>query len=168
VDYEHPHLPFARSDFSPKPIFVARSVMLRHHIKSYAVPVGKGLRAKIGQIVKSRKRQREQNQDIADSTYAIQQADMVNLCNDDEKETLMRLGVPAGKIIVLPFGISRSRRPLFDAVSSTVPVLPRIAFVGSFDYRKGANEFPIIVEQILAQVPDAHFRLLGTAGLKPD
>lgn len=167
VDYEHPHLPFARSDFSPKPIFVARSVMLRHHIKSYAVPVGKGLRAKIGQIVKSRKRHREQNQDIADSTYAIQQADMVNLCNDDEKETLMRLGVPAGKIIVLPFGISRSRRPLFDAVSSTVPVLPRIAFVGSFDYRKGANEFPIIVEQILAQVPDAHFRLLGTAGMFP-
>ena len=165
VDYEHPHLPFPRSDFSRHPLFVARSVMLLHHIEQYAVPVGKGLKSKIGQLVKGKERAQRLRQAISECFYTIQQADLVNLCNDDEKETIISLGISADKIVVLPFGISRTRRPLFDAIPSEPPKSPVVAFVGSFDYRKGANEFPSIVKRVSQQVPSVRFRMLGTAGM---
>lgn len=167
VDYEHPHLPFPRREFSSRPLFVARSVMLLHHLEQYPVPVGRSLKSKIGQILKGSQRKQMLRRSIDQCFYTIQQADLVNLCNDDEKETLLQQGVPAGKMIVLPFGISRTRRPLFDAISSTPPATPRVAFVGSFDYRKGANEFPAIVAQVSGLVPNVRFRLLGTAGMFP-
>ena len=167
VDYEHPHLPFPRSEFSRRPLFVARSVMLLHHLEQYPVPIGKSLKSKIGHLVKGKARQQRLRQSIAECFYTIQQADLVNLCNDDEKATLVKLGIPAEKMVVLPFGISRTRRPLFDAISSEPPASPVVAFVGSFDYRKGANDFPAIVAQVSKQVPDVCFRLLGTSGMFP-
>lgn len=167
VDYEHPHLPFPRSDFSPRPLFVARSVMLLHHLEQYPIPIGRSLKAKIGQIVKGKERKKRLRQSISECFYSLQQADLINLCNDDEKATLIRHGIPADKMVVIPFGISRVRRPLFDAISSTPPVSPVVAFVGSFDYRKGVNEFPRIVEQVTAQIPGVRFRLIGTAGMFP-
>lgn len=167
IDYEHPHLPFPRSDFSPAPLFVARSVMLLHHLKQHPVPIGNGLKSKLGHLIKGNRRRQQLKQEIAACFYTIQQADCVNLCNDDEKQTLLQHGIPDQKMIVLPFGISRTRRPLFDAIPSLPPPTPVVAFVGSFDYRKGANEFPAIVEQVSAQVPEVRFRLLGTAGMFP-
>ena len=167
VDYEHTCMRFPRTDFSNRPLFVARSVMLRHHLDHYAVPIGKSLKAKIGQLIKGSKRANTSQQRISECFYTIQQADLVNLCNDDEKETLIQQGVPADKMVVLPFGISRIRRPLFDAISAAPPQSPLVAFVGSFDYRKGANEFPAIVDQVSVQVPKVRFRLLGTAGMFP-
>lgn len=167
VDYEHPHLPFPRSDFASRPLFVARSVMLLHHLEQYPVPIGRGVKAKIGQILRGQARKQELRRAIDECFYTIQQADLVNLCNDDEKATLTRLGIPAEKMVVLPFGISRARRPLFDAISSAPPALPMVAFVGSFDYRKGANDFPAIVEQVSSQAPNVRFRLLGTTGMFP-
>jgi glycosyltransferase involved in cell wall biosynthesis len=94
----------------------------------------------------------------------LQEADLVNVSNDDDKTELVRRGIPAGKIIVLPYGLSRSRRPLFDAISSNPPHQPRVAFVGTFDARKGAREFPRILQQIAERVPGVQFRLIGTGG----
>lgn len=167
VDYEHPHLPFPRSDFSSHPLFVARSVMLLHHLEQYPIPTGRSLKSKIGYLVKGGARRQRLRRSIDESFYTIQQADLVNVCNHDEEATLVRLGVPAEKIVVLPFGISRTRRPLFDAIPSTPPASPIVAFVGSFDYRKGANDFPAIVDEVSRQVPDVRFRMLGTSGMFP-
>lgn len=166
VDYEHPHLPFPRSDFPCRPLFVARSVMLLHHLEQYPVPIGRSLKSKVGHLLKGNARQ-QLRRSINNCFYTIQQADLVNLCNDDEKATLIEHGIPAEKMIVLPFGISRARRPLFDAISSQPPASPVVAFVGTFDYRKGANEFPTIVQHVSKQMPNVRFRLVGTAGMFP-
>ena len=74
-------------------------------------------------------------------------------------------GISEEKIVVVPNGISRSRRVLFDAVSCEPPEKPKVAFVGTFDFRKGANDFPKIVQSICQELPETTFRLLGTAGL---
>src|SRR5262249_39106222 len=42
---------------------------------------------------------------------------------------------------------------------------PVVAFVGTFDYRKGATDFPSLVSQVALAVPEVKFRLLGTTGL---
>ena len=70
---------------------------------------------------------------------------------------------------VLPLGITAARRPLFDAVSASIPPgPPRIAFVGTFDPRKGMCEFPELVARVSDRIPEVRFRLVGTAGMVPD
>jgi len=165
VDYDHYCLPFPRSDFALQTLFVARSVLLAHHFDVIPIPVGRSLKAGLKQMIlggceRAASRQRTQR---AHST--VQEADLVNVCNEEDKAELVRCGIDREKIVVIPFGISRSRRPLFDAVSSAVPKEPVVAFVGTFDYRKGAREFPALVERIVNAVPNARFRLLGTAGM---
>jgi glycosyltransferase involved in cell wall biosynthesis len=90
---------------------------------------------------------------------------VANVSNHDDKAELVRRGFPTEKIVVLPFGMGPQRRRGFDEVSAEVPRRPLVVFVGTFDYRKGASDFPTIVRRILAGVPDARFRLVGTAGL---
>lgn len=162
VDYDHNYLPYPRADFAPQTLFVARSVLLAHHFNVISVPRSRGWQSGIRHLFCGR---RERRSRINRAHRTIQEADLVNVCNEDDKAELIRCGVSSDKIVVIPFGISQSRRPLFDAVSNAVPAKPVIAFVGSFDYRKGAREFPVIVRSIAEAVPEARFRLLGTFGM---
>lgn len=165
VDYDHPYLPFARENFSKQTLFVARSVMLAHHFESYPIPTAQNWRSHLGSLIKGRARRRHLKAWIDQATLSVQEADLINVCNSNEKSELVRRGIPKEKIVFIPFGISRTRRPLFDAVPSTPPERPIVAFVGTFDYRKGANEFPKIVSLVSAAVPEVSFRLFGTAGM---
>jgi glycosyltransferase involved in cell wall biosynthesis len=87
------------------------------------------------------------------------------LNNHKDRDELVRCGVPAEKIVVIPLGLSASRRALFEAVRAEPVQPPLITFVGSFDYRKGACDFGNIFARIKSAVPNARLRLLGTAGL---
>jgi glycosyltransferase involved in cell wall biosynthesis len=91
---------------------------------------------------------------------------LINVSNDDDKAALVRRGYAAEKIIVLPFGLSGRRRTACDQHCDVlVPsnASQRVAFVGTFDYRKGARDFPILADAICAS--GGELRLLGTAGL---
>jgi len=165
VDYDHNYLPYPRADFAQQTLFVARSVLLAHHFNVISIPRGRGRKSSIRHLFCGRRERRERQSRISRAHRTIQEADLVNVCNEDDKTELIRCGISSDKIVVIPFGISQSRRPLFDAVSSAVPAKPVIAFVGSFDYRKGAREFPAIVRIIAEAVPEARFRLLGTVGM---
>ncbi|MGI4790763.1 MAG: glycosyltransferase family 4 protein [Janthinobacterium lividum] len=163
VDYDHACLPYPRGGFSRKSLFVARSVLLAHHLETIAIPQPQSVKVRIGGLV--RQRARHQRDMICKAQITVEQANLVNVSNGDDKAELIRRGIAGDKIVVLPYGISRDRRVLFDLVPSEAPAHPIIAFVGTFDYRKGANEFPALVESIVRSVPNAQFRLLGTAGL---
>ena len=165
IDYDHSYLPFARKEFSSQPLFVARSVLLTHHLLSIPVPKSSGLRAVVGILIKGNSRRREMGTLIKNSQKTVEEADIVNVSNFDDKAELIKNDIPADKIVVIPYGISTARRILFDQISSQVPRQPVIAFVGTFDYRKGAKEFPEIVHQITEAVPNVRFRLLGAQGL---
>lgn len=165
VDYDHAYLPYARSEFAPSPLFVARSVLLALHLEKINIPSGDSIKSKIGMLVYGKQRNVARQRMIHQAQVTLEAADLVNVSNDDDKSELVRRGMRAGKITVIPYGISRSRRPLFDSVSSLPPMRPIVAFVGTFDYRKGAREFPLIVESIAQQVPDVRFRLLGVKGM---
>ena len=165
VDYDHEYLPYPRREFSEKPLFVARSVLLAHHLETIPIPIGTGLRSQVGQLLKGPARRKARQERIRRAQATVAAADLVNVSNHEDKAELVRRGIPADKIAVIPYGISRTRRPLFDRISSAVPPQPVVAFVGTFDYRKGAREFPQIVSQIAAAVPNVCFKLLGTKGM---
>ena len=165
VDYDHEYLPYARSKFSPRPLFVARSVLLVHHLETIPIPTGRGFRSTLGTLVKGRARKIARQERVQRAQKTVAEADLVNVSNHEDKTELIRRGIAPDKIVVIPYGISRARRPLFDQVSSAPPPAPVVAFVGTFDYRKGAREFPQIAQAIVDAIPNARFRLLGAKGL---
>jgi glycosyltransferase involved in cell wall biosynthesis len=165
VDCDHCYLPYARSEFSPKTLMVARSVLLAHHLETILIPKSKGIKAALGRMLKGAAQQRKQQELVQRAHATVNHADLVNVSNEEDKAELMRRGIAENKLVVLPYGISQTRRSLFDQISSAVPPHPMVAFVGTFDYRKGAYEFPKIVSQIVASVPNVNFKLLGTKGM---
>ena len=165
VDYDHEYLPYSRSEFSLKPLFVARSVLLVHHLETIPIPIGIGLRSQIGHLLKGPSRRKARRERVQRAQATVAGADFINVSNHDDKAELVQRGISPDKIVVIPYGISRTRRILFDQVSSEPPKQPVVAFVGTFDYRKGAREFPKIVASVAEAVPGVRFKLLGTKGL---
>jgi len=168
IEVDHEDLPFPRSRFSRRPLIVARSVLLVHHLESIRIPTPGTLRSLVGAVLKGRSRRKMQDLRIESAIRTIREADLVNVCNFHDRDELVRRGIPASKILVLPFGLNSQRRAQFESLPVAVPTgEPVVGFVGTFDFRKGAREFPHIVRQVAAAVPNVRFRLFGTAGLFP-
>ena len=92
----------------------------------------------------------------------------MNVSNENDRRTLLQRGVTAERVIVLPFGMNQQRREMFEKLPLVPPSGPAVvAFVGTYDYRKGATDFPKIVDHVIRAAPSTKFRLLGTKGLFP-
>ena len=162
VDYDHNYLPYARSEFHPQTLFVARAVLLAHHFAKIPLPEDKRLKPRLHRLIINRNKAERDIEAIRNAHTTLCEADLINVANDDDRAELVEHGVPEDKVFVAPYGISRSQRELFNAVSSKPPAEPLVAFVGTFDKRKGSTDFPQIVEADCSAVPRARFRLLGT------
>lgn len=164
VEYEHHALPYPRSDFPPGTLFVARSVLLTHHQLTTPIPTRPRLRAVVGHWLFGRSRRRQLERTAADATTTCREADLVNVPNLDDAAALAAHGVPPEKIVVLPFGLTPERRAALARAADTPPT-PTVAFVGTFDPRKGMRDFPRIVRGVCDPVPAARFKLIGTRGM---
>jgi len=164
VDYDFAYLPFNRKLFSPNTLMVARSVLLVHHRTEIPIPEPKSLNFRLRKLIRRGRDQRDFQTFFADGDRTLREADLVNVANHRDLEILTRRKVNQN-IVVLPYGIDADRRQLFDALNSAPPPQPKVAFVGTFDFRKGCLDFPKIAARIMAQVPAVTFRLMGTAGL---
>jgi glycosyltransferase involved in cell wall biosynthesis len=165
VDYDHVYLPYPRTEFPRDVLFVARSVLLHHHIAHTHFPLRRTVRGTLASVTRGAARRREVDVALEFADRTISEADLVNVSNDDARSELARHGIPPEKIVVLPFGLTQRARKQLGSVPSTPPIQPVVGFVGTFDFRKGAADFPRIVEAITASVPDVRFLLLGTEGL---
>ena len=162
VEYDHGHLPYPRSDFHFGTLFVARSVLLGHHFNKIAIPRDTSIKGRVRSMLFGRDEAARGRQRTERAEVTVKEADLVNVLNLDDRAELVSCGIPDEKIVVIPAGISRSSRMLFDAVSSAPPVEPVVVFIGTFDHRKGASDFPLIVEHVSRAVPNVRFQLLGT------
>ena len=155
VDHEAASLPCTDAA-GARPLIVARSVLLVDHLHHVPLP---WLRRARGTF---RRRERFRRAEVT-----LRTCDLINVSNDDDKAALVRRGHAPAKIVVLPFGLSGARRAAFERrcdVSIPVDGTRRVAFVGTFDYRKGARDFGRLAEAVCAG-GGGEFRLLGTAGL---
>ncbi|MDP9174173.1 MAG: glycosyltransferase family 4 protein [Planctomycetota bacterium] len=166
IEYDHEDLPFPRSEFSPRVLMVARSVLLVHHLARIKIPRPPTVKQTLRQFILGRRDRIEMEQRIQRSQKTLEQADLINVSNSHDEDELVRSGISDRKVIVMPFGLGRDRRELFHAVPLEIPHGPPVvAFTGTFDYRKGAREFPAIWELVRKAVPGVRLRLLGTSGL---
>jgi glycosyltransferase involved in cell wall biosynthesis len=162
IEYDHHHLPYPRSEFPTETLFIARSVLLAHHFNKPVIPLDKRLKSRVHRLLYGREEARKWQKERQLAHLTVQEADLINVANYDDQAELLRCDIAKEKIVVIPYGISRKRRKLFDAVPSELPSRPQVAFIGTFDTRKGATDFPSIIEQVCAALPDAEFRLIGT------
>jgi len=167
VEYEHHQLPFPRADFPPHVLFVARSVLLTHCQATHVPPLVPTLRGRLVGLARSRSVAAMLRRVLENANLTMAAADLVNVCNDDELAVVRAAG-HTKKALLLPFGLTASRRAELGAAASEPAETPIIAFIGTFDPRKGMAEFADIVKTVLAARPDARFKLIGTGGLVPD
>jgi len=172
IDYDHQYLPFSRKLFSKYTLFVARSVLLIHHFKNIKLPMTKGIvsfkkniRSKIKSKIFSYFYEKQLIQQINFATKTCIKADLVNVANYLDKSELIKYGIYEKNIVVLPFGFNNKRRILFDKILSELPLKPKVVFIGTFDNRKGATDFPLIFKIIEEEIPEIKFSLLGVSGL---
>jgi glycosyltransferase involved in cell wall biosynthesis len=165
VDYDHEYLPFDRSEFPPTTLMVARSVLLHYHFGDIKIPMPKTPRAIAARIVRGflSRSTWARNRNRADRT--AQQADLFVSLNSYDGKALVRHGIAASKIAVVGLGLHPERFVALSRACSNRTGPPTIAFVGTFDYRKGCLDFPRIVSDLYAAIPGAKFRLIGTCGL---
>jgi len=167
VEYDHEHLPFPRGDFPAPPLFVA--VLLVQHFESIRIPASRTLRALAGTIVHGRERARVLRDRIAIADTTLRNADLVNLANPIDRDVVVRRGIDPSRVAVIPYALaSEVRAALGAATSAAPPPDPVVAFIGTFDYRKGATSFGPMLEHLAHTVPNARLRLLGCKGLFVD
>ena len=164
VDFEHSYLPFDRSLFASRSLMVARSVLLAHHVSEASFPEPITVKKIVGKIVKGPARRYEVVRERKCAERTIENADLVNVSNDHDRRKLVSVGVDPAKIVVLPYGLADAAWESFGGTEIEGQT-PTVAFVGTFDYRKGAKDFPAIVRGVVDQVPGVSFKLLGTKGM---
>jgi glycosyltransferase involved in cell wall biosynthesis len=91
-------------------------------------------------------------------------ADVINVSNCDDLETVSHSMGFGEKVVYFPFGLSGDRLNQFAA--SRQPASQRlqartVAFVGTWNSRKGARDWPQIFTALRQLVPDARLLLLG-------
>jgi len=170
IDYTHTQLPYSRAQLPPQPLYVARSVLLINHFETIAFPFKLvSLKAKIKHWLLGPMLEKNQKKTLAETIAkaekTMNESDLINVSNSWDKKTLMAKGFSEDKIVVIPCGLSRKNKALFDDVSAEAPENPQVAFIGTFDFRKGCLDFPDILQKIADAVPQATFKLLGTKGM---
>lgn len=163
IEYEALYLPFNLKN-EVRSILVARSVLLELHFLNIDLPPLRNLRSIAGYWLKKHKRSLELKKKIKTFLLAMKYADVVNVSNPADEKILIEHGIPSEKIVMQPYGIYEKRFQAFqiEKKESTAPV---ISFVGSFDRRKGAVEFPYIIQRVAKEFPGVKFRLMGVLGL---
>jgi len=97
------------------------------------------------------------------SKRSLRLSDLVIVPNADERTYLAEhLGL-GDRTIVIGLGIEHRRlQRLIAASRERDPPGRVIAFIGTWDARKGAHDWPAIIARVRALVPDASFTFLGT------
>lgn len=165
IDFDHAYLPYSRRDFPPDVLLVARSVLLCQQIAVSRFPQPFGPRRAAGLIVKGPARRASDLKMLRRAQTTLEQADLVNVCNDADVSLLVRSGIHLDKIAVFPFGLSDATAAVFEALDVSREHDNVVAFIGTFDWRKGAADMPKIIQHVTDNMPDVTFRLLGTRGM---
>jgi glycosyltransferase involved in cell wall biosynthesis len=165
VEYEHHALPFPRGDFSSCPLFVARSVLTAHAQLEADIPAGPTLRSRVRKLLFGSSGSRWLKRIVPQADRTLEAADLINVSNASDVRTLARHGHRPDKIVVFPFGLFPERSAAFRPTAEVIAAPAKIAFLGSFDPRKGMVDLPRIATRVIGKLPGVVFKLIGTAGM---
>jgi glycosyltransferase involved in cell wall biosynthesis len=96
---------------------------------------------------------------------SFRHADLINVSNSDDLVTVRDTMGYGAKVVMFPFGLSDARREAFrrrlgDARERLAA--RTVAFIGTWNSRKGSRDWPSIVQRVRELSPGARFLFLGT------
>lgn len=169
VLYEYDSLPFDRKLFSDTTLLVARPALLDYHLDTIKIPTPPLIvfRSRVKRLLTYSKRKRAETEKANNIEMSLVNTDLVQVQNTMDAK-VVRARFPGKKVVIIPNGLSKERFAALGAPLSQSPITERepvIAFVGTFDYRKGAVDMRKLFPEILKSVPSARFKLIGTKAL---
>lgn len=172
IDANQTDLPFPKWDLGFSGLLVARSVGLipayeefeRWARRRWPVPVSARELAWRALTWPGRRRR------LRDVERSFRHADLVNVSNLDDLETVSRSMGYGAKVVAFPFGLPEDRCEAFRRARADVEerlAARTVAFIGTWNSRKGSEDWPEIVRRVRERTPGARFLFLGT-GLGPE
>lgn len=156
VEYEYLYLPFTKPENAKQTLFVARSVLLEYHLNDFELPKLK--RNPLKGFLSDIKQNQLLKKRLEQGTKTLESADFINVPNEQDKERLIKEGFSKDKIIVSPYGTFGEGK-----VINQKPKKTNVAYIASFDPRKGCLDLSKILNQILT-FQDIDLYLFGTKG----
>lgn len=163
IDANEGHLPVSKSELRFDGLLVTRSNGLRAAYRAWEREAVRQWPAAAGRyrLVRCVRRVRAAAED-RDAARSHRNADLLLVLNDAERAAVEAERL-AGEHVVVPHGVSSG---YLAAVAEQARDLSRLAAstvvcVGTWDRRKGAHDWPAIVERVLELVPHARFAFLG-------
>lgn len=168
VLYEYDTLPFDRNLFNKKTLFVARPAILAFHFP--LIKFKYNLKTKLSNLYQKLKSFLKQKHEgspeyYGQLEYGLSQADLIQVQNKKDKDLLIERGFSSQHIIIVPNGITPERIEKFASISRSYEEPFTVAFVGTFDFRKGAMDFPVFFKKLKEKFPTIRLKLLGTRGM---
>ena len=164
--YEYDSLPFERSLFHSKTLFVARPALLKYHSRTVKAPVD--FLIKLKSFLKTILITQKNTSSIeAIEIKSLNNCDLIQVQNSMDQDILSKK-FPNKRILKIPNGIGEDRFNTFQKIEKSYKTLiekPVIAFVGTFDYRKGAKDIKYFLKNIVKKHPNVVFKLIGTKGM---
>jgi glycosyltransferase involved in cell wall biosynthesis len=168
IDANQTDLPFSKRQLGFSGLLVARSVGLIPAFEEFErqsalrwPPRPLSFRHRLHDTLTYPGRRRRRR----DVERSFRHADLINVSNSDDLVTVReRMGYGA-KVVHFPFGICDARREAFRSHRAEISArlaARRVAFIGTWNPRKGARDWPAIVERLRQLAPGTRFLFLGT------
>lgn len=148
------------------PALVARIQLWRGHLlRRPGPPPLPSLRARVGRALRGPERRRHLKAAVAEDIRLFTHVDRIVVSNQDDRSDLTARGVDLERISVVTPGFDAESARALAAVADALPRAPPVvAFVGTFDERKGGGDFPKIFRRLAERVPGVRLLLVGTRG----
>lgn len=169
VLYEYDTLPFPRSLFPERLLLVARPALLNFHYHGamYPLPTWVKLKDLIGATLNRDAIRRRRREKAANIHLSLSCADLIQVQNRMDASAVKER-YPQAAVAIVPNGLSAARIASLALPLRDKPLVARpsqIAFVGTFDYRKGALDMRQILSELVRKGFDCRLKLIGTKAL---
>jgi glycosyltransferase involved in cell wall biosynthesis len=169
VLYEYDTLPFDRKLFNHDTLFVARPAILGYRLLNQQYKFN--FKARLSNFTKKLLSYVIDKYRLVPKGYAkyidycFEQCDLIQIQNTQDRDLLIERGFAADKIAIIPNGITTERLEKFKKQDHSGNNETAIIYVGTFDFRKGAMDFPYLLKQVKQKYPNIKLKLLGTSGM---
>ncbi len=167
IDAHQTDLPVAKARLGFNGLLVARSVGLIPAYEAFerwaterwpqAVPLRERVRRLLSYPGARRRRRRV--------LPSLRHSDLINVSNRDDLATVRDTMGFGDKVVCFPFGLAAGRRAALAAAQQPAAERLRratVAFIGTWNQRKGAADWPAILDHLRRRNPSARLLLLGT------
>lgn len=167
IDAHHGNLPFSKSELHFDGVLACRSVGLIHFYNAFSRqnPAADQYRART--VLHRLLERLESRQGISDqdADRSFRAADVILVPTEHEAGYLNKILPDAAPASVVPFGLREEVLNAFRQANTTrrhCRNASHVAFIGSWDRRKGRDDWPHIVRKVRSASAETTFLLLGT------